>query len=71
MLAPGAELRALEELDYFKLSIASKILEKKRKEEAERIKFKQRKKHYDQLLDMRKIQLGVPIGVSKHSKKQA
>ena len=69
MMAPGAELRALEELDYLKLTVNNSILEKKRKEEAERIKFKQRKKHYDQLLDMRRIQQGVSIGVSKHSKK--
>ena len=68
LLAPGAELRALEELDYFKLSVANNILEKKRKEEAERIKFKRLKKHYDQLLNMRKIQLGVSSKNKKNVK---
>lgn len=67
LMAPGAELRALEELDYFKLSLANKILEKKRKEEAEKIHFKRLKKQYDQLLNMRKIQLGVSVANKKNA----
>ena len=66
-MAPGAELRALEELDYLSLTLNNSILEKKRKEEAERIKFKKLKKHYDQLLNMRKIQLGVSVSNKKNA----
>ena len=34
-------------------------MEKKRKQEEEKTKFKKLKKYYDQLLLMRKIQLGI------------
>ena len=67
LMAPGAELRALEELDYMKVTLHTSMIEKKRKEEAEKIHFKRLKKQYDQLLNMRKIQLGVSVANKKNA----